>query len=317
MNKHHAADLLEYLRAEGVREELLAETEAFRLAHPVPAELADRVPAPAYVYYGKAVWEKALAALLCGENLLLSGPKASGKNVLAENLSCLFGRPQWDISFHINVDAAYLIGSDTFDGEKVVFRPGPVYLCALQGGFGVLDEINMARNEALAVLHAALDFRRVLDVPGYARVPLKEETRFIATMNYGYAGTRELNAALCSRFAVLDMPVIGEEDFRKLLKTTFPDLKAQPGEQFMRLFYDLERKAAAAEISDRALDLRGILDALRLMGRGLSSGDALDMCICGKVFDPLEQELIRDVIRARLPMDLTGAELFEETKAEG
>ena len=41
------------------------------------------------------------------------------------------------------------------------------------------------------------------------------------------------------------------------------------------------------------------------------------MCLCGKVFDPLEPELIRDVIRARLPMDLTGAELFEETKAEG
>ena len=27
-------------------------------------------------------------------------------------------------------------------------------------GFGVLDEINMAKNEALAVLHATLDFRR-------------------------------------------------------------------------------------------------------------------------------------------------------------
>lgn len=36
------------------------------------------------------------------------------------------------------------------------------------GGFGVLDEVNMAKNEALAVLHAALDFRRILDVPATA-----------------------------------------------------------------------------------------------------------------------------------------------------
>ena len=32
----------------------------------------------------KAVWEEALTAILSGENLLLVGPKATGKNVLAE-----------------------------------------------------------------------------------------------------------------------------------------------------------------------------------------------------------------------------------------
>ena len=43
----------------------------------------------------------------------------------------------------------------------------------------------MAKNEAMAVLHAALDFRRVIDVPGYERIPLHPAARFIATMNYG------------------------------------------------------------------------------------------------------------------------------------
>ena len=85
------------------------------------------------------------------------------------------------------MDAASLIGMDTFVDGAVAFRPGPVYRCAQCGGFGVLDEINMAKNEALAVLHAVLDFRRAIDVPGYERIPLAEETRFIATMNYGYA----------------------------------------------------------------------------------------------------------------------------------
>ncbi len=61
--------------------------------------LRPRIPSPAFTYYGKEVWEQALAAILCGENLLLAGGKATGKNVLAENLAAAFGRPAWDISF--------------------------------------------------------------------------------------------------------------------------------------------------------------------------------------------------------------------------
>ena len=200
------SDLLETLQQEGVDPALLEAVQQYRAAHALPDALRPRIPSPAFTYYGKQVWEQALAALLCGENLLLAGGKATGKNVLAENLAAAFGRPAWDISFHVNMDAASLIGMDTFADGQVVFRPGPVYRCAQCGGFGVLDEINMAKNEALAVLHAVLDFRRAIDVPGYDRIPLAEETRFIATMNYGYAGTRELNEALTSRFVVIQMP---------------------------------------------------------------------------------------------------------------
>ena len=222
-----------------------------------------------------------------------------------------FGRPSWDISFHVNMDASTLIGMDTFVGGQVVFRPGPVYSCAVSGGFGILDEINMARNEALAVLHATLDFRRSIDVPGYDRIPLAEETRFIATMNYGYAGTRELNEALTSRFVVIQMPPIGEENLKKLLTAQFPGLKAKYADQFARLFLDLQKKCESAEISTRALDLRGMLDAIRLMYRGVPAETALDMGITNKAFDTYEQGLIRDVIHARIPRGLDRTRLFE------
>ena len=55
---------------------------------------AARVPDPRYLYYGKDIWEEAITAILCGENLLLVGPKATGKNVLAENQATVFGPPQ-------------------------------------------------------------------------------------------------------------------------------------------------------------------------------------------------------------------------------
>ena len=191
--------LLDFLEQEQISKELRDGILEYRKTYSTPPELRNRVPQPQYRYYGKEVWEAAIAAILCGENLLLAGSKATGKNVLAENLAQVFARPSWNVSFHVNIDAASLIGTDTFENGQVTFRPGPVYLCARYGGFGILDEINMAKNEALAVLHAALDFRRSIDVPGYDRVDVDPAARFIGTMNYGYAGTRELNEALTSR----------------------------------------------------------------------------------------------------------------------
>ena len=304
-------DIWKELRDEGVDSGLLDEVRRFREAHPLTPEAQERVPVPKYLYYGREVWESAAAALLCGEHLLLAGPKATGKNVLAEDLAALFGRPVWDVSMYVNVDAAALIGADTLKDGQVVFREGPVCACARLGGFGVLDEVNMAKNEALAVLHAVLDFRRAIDVPGYDRIPLAEETRFIATMNYGYAGTRELNEALTSRFVVIQMPTITEENLEKLLRTQFPDLNSKYVRQFALLFLDLQKKCDSAEISTKALDLRGMLDALRLMRRGVAAGAALDMGITNKAFDSYEQGLIRDAIAARIPAQLTAAKLFD------
>ena len=305
-------ELFHFLEEEGVSGTLLAGVREFRQKYPPGAETENRIPDPEYFYYGRETWELALAALLAGKNLLLAGPKATGKNVLSENLGALFGRPVWNVSFHINTDAAYLVGTDTFDGHAVVFRPGPIWLCAAKGGFGVLDEINMAKNEALAVLHAALDFRRSLDVAGYEKIDLRPETRFIATMNYGYAGTRDLNEALTSRFAVLDMPVISEENLRKLILRRYPAIRPGICDQLVRLYGELERKAESGEISDAALDLRGLLDAVALMEQGLRSGDALGMCIVNKSFDAYERGLIRDVIAARVPDDLTRDTVFAE-----
>lgn len=298
------SDILDFLREEGVSGDLIRGVEEFRGRYPVSEEYRDRIPEPQYYYYGKETWEMALAVLLAGRNLLLAGPKATGKNVLCENLAAAFGQPVWNVSFHINMDASYLIGTDTFDGTRVTFRPGPIYLCADRGGFGVLDEINMAKNESLAVLHSALDFRRAIDVPGYDLIRVKPQTRFIGTMNYGYAGTRELNEALSSRFAILSVPEISEPDLDRLIKRSFPDISPKICTQFVKLFVELMMKTEKAEISDRALDLRGLLDALSLIREGLTAGQALRMCIVDKTFDAYEQSLIMDVVKARIPAEL-------------
>ena len=249
--------MLDFLRSEGIDEEIIGKIESFRRAYPLEENNASRVPVPRFRYYGKDIWEKALIALLSGENVLLVGAKATGKNVLAENLAAVFNRPEWDISFYLNTDAASLIGTDTFRSGEVRFRKGPVTQCAEEGGFGVLDEINMAKNESLAVLHATLDFRR------------------------------------------------------ELIKSQFPALKQEYSAQLAGLFEDIRKKCENSEISTKALDLRGLLAAISLVGNGLSLGEALELGIVNKSFDDFERQLVSDMITTRIDGKLTRTELFE------
>lgn len=202
---------LDFLREQKVDERLIQDVELFRKSYTVETEEEKRVAEPDMLFYGKEVLEMAIAALLEGENLLLTGAKATGKNVLAETLAWIFHRPVYNVSFHVNTNSGDLIGTDTFLDNEVQLRKGSIYRCAQYGGFGILDEINMAKNDAVSVLHASLDYRRCIDVPGYDKIDMHPAARFIGTMNYGYAGTKELNEALVSRFLVIDMPQQDEE----------------------------------------------------------------------------------------------------------
>jgi len=305
------AHVQSYFQEQGLSSDLIAQVADFRQQYDVDPAIAERVAVPTMPFYGKETLEMAIAAILQGENLLLSGGKATGKNVLCETLSWIFGRPSYDISFHVNTDSASLIGTDTFKDNEVQLRKGPIYQCAEFGGFGILDEINMAKNDALSVLHATLDHRRRIDVPGYSRIILHPATRFIGTMNQGYAGTRELNEALVSRFLVVDMPPLDMETLIFLLKKHFPDMKQTASEQFSGLFLDFQRKASNGEISTKPLDLRGMIAAIRTIRSGLLPINAIRMGLMNKSFDQFEKEILEDSASTRIPKNWTKDDVFE------
>ncbi len=303
-------ELFAVYQKQGISETLLKEIACFRAAHPVAEQAKKRVAKPDIIFYGKEIFEMAATALLQGENILLSGTKATGKNVLAENLAWVFGRPVYNISFNINTDSTSLVGTDTFRNNEVCLRRGPVYDCADYGGFGIFDEINMAKNDAVSVLHAVLDYRRILDVPGYDRLALHEAARFIGTMNYGYAGTKELNEALVSRFMVIDMPEIDGDTLMKILLDLFPDAKQAGLSQLCGFFTDLQLKASHNEISTKALDLRGLIGAIKTIRAGLDPEKALRMGMVNKCFDAFEREIIEDIVETRIPEGWSASEVF-------
>ena len=282
-----------------MRDDLKIRLEEFKKLYSVDAPAQGRVVQPPMAFIGEEILDLAVSALLQGENVLLCGGKATGKNILADNLAWLFARPSYNVSFHVNTDSSTLIGTDTFTGGEVRLRSGPIAQAARYGGFCILDEINMAKNDAVAVMHAVLDYRRLIDVPGYDCIPMHPATRFIATMNYGYAGTRELNEALVSRFTVIRMPALQAHQLRRLLSAGIPNGSEENIERCVGLFLDLNEKAVNGEISTHPVDLRGMIAALRLMTDGMHPKDAIAVCITNKCFDEYEFQLVQDVVTTR------------------
>ena len=280
-----------------MRQDLSLRLEQFKKQYVADEAVRSRIAEPPVKFIGDEIMELAAAALLQGENVLLSGGKATGKNILADNLAWLFRRPVYTVSFHVNTDSSTLIGTDTFTGGEVRLRRGPVALAAQYGGFCILDEINMAENDA--VLHSALDYRRLIDVPGYECIPIHPAARFIATMNYGYAGTRELNEALVSRFTVIRMPTLEEPQLCELLRANVPEASDENIKRCTGLFLDLNAKAVNGEISTNSVDMRGMIAALHLMTDGMAPKDAIAVSITNKCFDEYEYALVRDVALTR------------------
>ena len=268
---------LKFLEEQGVSSSLINKIVKFREVYPVSDEVKNRIIKPAIPFYGKDILEMAIAGILQGHN----------------------------------TNSGDLIGTDTFEDNEVKLRKGSIYRCAEYGGFGILDEINMAKNDAVSVLHATLDYRRSIDVPGYDKIDLHPAARFIGTMNYGYAGTKELNEALVSRFLVIDMPAQTEETLGFIFHQMFPNARESAVEQFVGLFLDLQLKALNSEISTKALDLRGLLAAMKIVDVGLSPAKAVRMGVVNKTFDVFEKEIVEDVVSTRIPSEWTREDVYE------
>ena len=119
-----------------------------------------------------------------------------------------------------------------------------------------------------------------------------------------------MNEALASRFMVIQMPVISEENLKKLIRDRFPEIREEWAGQFAELFHEIRRKCEGGEISSRALDLRGLLAAIGLAERGLPAGKALELGMVNKCFDEYERRLVLDLVAVRIPKNAGRAGIF-------
>lgn len=348
MAEEKKLSLKEYLIKQDVPTAMIRELASFRKTHgDMDPEYAARVRPPKVMYVdaytdesgrviSRGILRRALAAFLAGDNLLLTGPKGSGKNVLADTLAFITNRPLFEMPMHVHADAESLLGKDTFkpvpvereivvgvdkDGKPikttVIERQGEVqfnlaqFVISMQiGGVAVLDEINMARPEATAVLHSILDDRKRVDIPGMGLVQAHPAARVIATMNYGYAGTQELNEALSDRFVPLEVPAMTIDEITLFMETRFPGIKPDLAKQLGALFHEMLKKVEATELQSRSVTFRGLLQAVRLILMGLSPHEAVTTCVVNRTFDQYERKLLTTLVDARFPKSWTAVWAF-------
>ena len=75
------------LESQNINKNLIKDVEKFLNNNKVDDKFKSRIPKPRFNYYGKEVLEMAITSILEANNLLLVGPKATGKNILCDNLA--------------------------------------------------------------------------------------------------------------------------------------------------------------------------------------------------------------------------------------
>ena len=90
-----------------------------------------------------------------------------------------------------------------------------------------------------------------------------------------------------------------------------PECQRKCGRAVCWMFLDLQLKALNSEISTKALDLRGLLAAMKIVDVGLSPAKAVRMGVVNKTFDVFEREIVEDVVSTRIPSEWTREDVYE------
>lgn len=228
------------------------------------------------------IMKRSIAYVNMGRNLMLEGDRGVGKNVMIETMAWLFARPLYEFSLNSQHDNTSLLGGKTIevddDGNNVMgFDPEVIVQAGEAGGILVLDEFNTSVGHVMSILNSYLDDRRRLSVPGYRVIQAHENFVAIGTMNKDYQSTFELNEATSDRFVPIIFPK--NKSIIETLKAKCPTIDIQVVQKCNRVYQGILKCVTDGEISEKAITIRGFIDA----------------CMGTEMDIPLKQALIDNV----------------------
>lgn len=138
---------------------------------------------------------------------LLVGETGTGKTTLVREYAEQHGAELLRISCSGQTSTDEILGKWLIRGKETYWQDGAIPQAMRNGWWVVVDEVNSALPEVLFSLHSLLDDDKkitLIEKDGEVVRP-HENFRFFATMNptEDYAGTKELNKAFLSRFAIV------------------------------------------------------------------------------------------------------------------
>ncbi len=225
---------------------------------------------------------------------LLIGETGTGKTTIIREEAMLESKKLIRIPVNGSTSIEEILGKWLAKDGSTYWQDGILTKALKEGHWVTFDEINMALPEILAALQPLLDDDRyiVLSEKDGEMVYPHPDFRFFATMNPSeeYAGTKEMNKALISRFtAVIYVQVPNADIEMKILI----DKGATPkdAQDLVQLAGQL-RKFKKDEKIYYFCSTRDIIHAVDLIKGGLKLNDASMFAVFGKM-SMLEFEIVK------------------------
>jgi cobaltochelatase CobS len=248
------------------------------LAKTVSAKSDDYIVSDSNLRLLRACVESNSAVLLVGET-------GTGKTTLVREIAKEEGKTLIRVSVNGSMGVEEILGKWLVNKGTTVWQDGILTMAARAGHWVVMDEINAALPEILFTLHSLLDDdRKIILAEKDNEVVIPDANfRFFATMNppEEYAGTKDMNKALMSRFtAVLNIEVLNDTQEMQLLMKKGADKDV--AYKLVSLGKRLRNKKAKDEIF-YFCSTRDLVQAVQLVGSGLDLKDAVIGAVINKM----------------------------------
>ena len=208
-------------------------------------------------------------------NLLLSGPKGTGKSLLGAYLAELQGLPYLSLDCTEETRERHFKGGFVAKSGETPFIFGALsnaIQVANEVGFAmlVLEEVNALSNQMQKVVNSVTDFRRKVEIPELSlRLELAASARLwvIATMNpVVYGGSGELNEDLKSRFLELEIPYPTPEQEKHILRALSPVPLNDEMERALNFLVNIAADTRQGNLG-YSLSPRDLVEVMRLLPR--------------------------------------------------
>ncbi|MEG0473245.1 MAG: AAA family ATPase [Solibacillus sp.] len=180
--------------------------------------------------------------------VLLHGPAGTGKTMSCKLICQNIGLPIMDtINCTENLDE-FVLGKFIPKDDRIVFCESNVTKAIREGGAVVFEEINFAKPQYLAFLNSLLDDNGFVRLDNGEVVRRNKNFRFLATMNLGYFGTKELNQALYNRFnSVVEVAALSDVAISRMLIARVPEC-TQVADKMIGVYHKLKKKIEQEEL---------------------------------------------------------------------
>lgn len=247
---------------------------------------------------------------------LLVGETGVGKTALLRELAKEQKKELVRVSVNGTTGVEEILGKWLAEKGTTKWQDGVLVKAMKEGSWIVFDEINAALPEILFTLHSLLDDDQHIFLPEKDNEKIKphKDFRFFSTMNptEEYAGTKDLNKALASRFsAIINVEPLGDIDEHRIL-TEIYEIDNDTAFKLVSMGQEL-RKAKRDDRIYYFCSTRDLIQAGLLIKNGLNAGLAIKVAVVNKMSIP-EQSEVKSHIQSSLSIESPGMSFQEMTQ---